>query len=283
MSVSCSVLAALHIGEVNRTGSQLCWNKIQQRGKRGTVRNRVFASSLISKSIGRPTEALSPSQGAFKALTGHHQNCHCIFLRKLQWDPLNRAVICSTRISSYNFTTILLPLPPVYAIIYRDASAGLCWWNRRSCNSDLCQENILLAFPNLTNNSTSWFHCWKPYSAPPLLIHSKASSFISAHNYFLLRCCIALQVFSPQTDTQGLPGHKRCSFFLFITTASKSIEGKKRKGRICFSPTCLLEKQIISVAPTNPNSRKQNVHRSIYKGCMSHYILKNFQNQLLQG
>lgn len=87
----------------------------------------------------------------------------------------------------------------------------------------------------------------------------------------VLRCSPSL--FSPDRHS-GSPRTQKMLIFPFHYHSKQIYRGQKRKGRICFSLTCLLEKQIISVAPTNPNSRKQNVHRSIYKGCMSHSILK---------
>jgi len=51
------------------------------------MRDGVFASSPIPKSLGRPTEALLPSQHASEALTSHHQNSHCIFLRLQMRSP----------------------------------------------------------------------------------------------------------------------------------------------------------------------------------------------------
>lgn len=118
---------------------------------------------------------------------------------------------------------------PAQTVICRGSSAGL-WWNCQSCTSTLGQENILLAFPNPMSNPTSWFHCWKPQSTPPPAIHSKASSPSSAHNYFLLRCLLALQVFSPWTDTQDLPWQKICSFFLFITW-QRNLQRDRKKGK----------------------------------------------------
>jgi len=52
-------------------------------------------------------------------------------------------------------------------------------------------------------------------------------------------------------------GQNRCSFFLSVITAGKF--ATDYKGRTCFPPTGLLEKQIVSVALGDSKSRKQDV------------------------
>lgn len=41
----------------------------------------------LSRSIGRPGEALPPNQGVPEALTRQYHNCHCVFFRRLQLPP----------------------------------------------------------------------------------------------------------------------------------------------------------------------------------------------------
>lgn len=112
----------------------------------------------LSRSIGRPGEALPPNQGVPEALTSQYHNCHCVFFRRLQLTPLGQScylqhpgfhlALCSSMAS---FTSCLQ-----HCLQGHFPRAVLL---RVSCNSTRRQENILLAFPGPTNNPTSWSHC----------------------------------------------------------------------------------------------------------------------------
>lgn len=239
------------------------------------MRGGVFASSPISTSRGGPTEAASPSQEAFEALTSHHQNS---FLEKTPTEIpgtwLFSAAPVSPRTTSRQYLYLLLR--PVFTGVLLLGCAG----EPASPIQIYTTKIFCWPFPTLQTIPSPSFIAGNHTASPPLLIRIKAPSFISAHNYFLLRCCTALQLFSSPDRHSGSPRTQKTLILPFHYPDKQIYRGqKKRKGRICFPLTCLLEKQITSVALTNPNCRKQNMHTRD----VCHTTLKNFQNQLLQG
>lgn len=244
-------------------------------GKQGTARDRVFASSPISKPMGRPTEALSPSQGAFEALTRHHKTATALFFfRKLQLrspehscylqhpclhlqlhDNIASFTSCLCHYLQGRFCwAVLMKLPVLqFKLKPRKYSAGLSQPYKKS--------HLLISLLEATQHLSSSH----PYQSFQLHICTQLFSSQVLHR--------SPSLFSPDGHS-GSPRTQKMLIFPFHYPSKQIYRGQKKKGRICFPLTCLLEKQIISVAPTSPGSRKQNVHKSLYKGCMSHYIKK---------